>query len=142
MFWFYYNNTIWLYCKLYYLNTSYVLVLLLFLASQTANTGYLNTSYVLVLRCVFFSTQFANTNLNTSYVLVLPIYPLFGLLNFELFKYILCFGSTVIFVVFFITKNHLNTSYVLVLRHSIYNKRHYSKYLNTSYVLVLHLSTK
>ena len=100
-----------------YLNTSYVLVqpflgggrffdqsefkyiLCLgstLLQSQNALRLFnLNTSYVLVQQKRRKTIEPCGTNLNTSYVLVQQYIKQFGSDCWELFKYILCFGSTI-----------------------------------------------
>ena len=57
--------------NIFYLNTSYVLVLQYIFTLRMFIDLYLNTSYVLVLQIIVMKLLLAEVNLNTSYVLVL-----------------------------------------------------------------------
>ena len=77
-------------------------------------------------------------NLNTSYVMVHPVGIWSSFSCNKLFKYILCYGSSILYLVFEGYCNHLNTSYVMV-HPPLHNKDiNVDGNLNTSYVMVHH----
>ncbi len=79
-------------------------------------------------------------NLNTSYVTVLHRNKVSRNRNRRKFKYILCYGSTLDIPRLLLGAEHLNTSYVTVLRQLEKLVEECAEYLNTSYVTVLRRS--